>query len=130
MELLPLGLEEANGGDRVGWGAPRQNFRHRTRGGKDTLEQESRGEAGAERDLDLMGEEGGAQWGRGGAGESSPAQPTRPVNSPVLHLLSLAGAAWGPEQGGRVTDRADPGEAEVQPPGRGVVGGLAVPTAA
>lgn len=52
-------------------------------------------------------------------GESSPARPTRPVNSPVLHLPSLTGAAWGPERGGRVTDRADPGEAEVHPRGGG-----------
>lgn len=114
----PPGLEKATGGHGVGWGAPRQNFSRRTRGGKDTLEQ-----AGTE----LEGREIWTWWERreerSGAvvepGELGPARPTRPVNSPVPHLPVLAGAAWGPEGGGRVTDRADPGEAEAQPLGRG-----------
>ena len=81
--------------------------------------------------MELEGSEIWTRWERreepSGAvvepGESGPARPTRPVNSPVPLLPMLTRAAWGPEWGGRVTDRADPGEAEVQPPGRGAGGG-------
>ncbi|CAI9155015.1 unnamed protein product [Rangifer tarandus platyrhynchus] len=130
MELLSLGLEKANGGDRVGWGLPGRISA--------TGREEGRTPWSRKAGVELEQSKIWARWERreepSGAvvelGESSPARPTRPVNSPVLHLPSRAGAAWGPEQRGGVTDRADPGEAEVQPPGRGGVGGLAVPPAA